>query len=336
MLTLLKAVSILFLLSVFFAYVLVPIVDGIRRRIRFGRKQRPLPRGVIIVALYGGMCAAGFVLWGLWGARIRYAIDVSAPAAIDRLFSSSDIGPLDALLAGMPGPESTREMVSNGATRLIAYIEREVRATFDDLIDASRYVKWLIVVPLGAFFLITTAPGFRRSAERLLPHGHLQWRSGEYFSDVNSALAGYVRAQLAAGLIVGVECLAGFAMFGLPNAVAMGVAAGVLELVPAIGPIAALLMATSQAGENALAVAVFLGCVRLVQDYVIYPKLVRRGMQLATPVVVIAVWCGAALAGATGVILAIPVAGFLSVSIRHWREYHAIERVVRDHARRRP
>jgi predicted PurR-regulated permease PerM len=46
--------------------------------------------------------------------------------------------------------------------------------------------------------------------------------------------------------------------------------------------------------------------------------------------VIIAVWCGAALDGAAGVILAIPVAGFLSVSLRHWREYREIERLVRS------
>jgi predicted PurR-regulated permease PerM len=45
--------------------------------------------------------------------------------------------------------------------------------------------------------------------------------------------------------------------------------------------------------------------------------------------VILVVWCGAALNGAAGVLLAIPFAGLLSVSVRHWREYRAIERLVR-------
>ncbi|HEV2985391.1 MAG TPA: AI-2E family transporter, partial [Vicinamibacterales bacterium] len=61
----------------------------------------------------------------------------------------------------------------------------------------------------------------------------------------------------------------------------------------------------------------------------IYPRLVRRGMHLSTLAVIVTIWGGAALAGAAGVILAIPVAGFLSVSLRHWREYRDIERLVR-------
>jgi hypothetical protein len=47
------------------------------------------------------------------------------------------------------------------------------------------------------------APSFQRSALRVLPRGHLRWRGEEYLRDVNSALAGYVRAQTAAGVLVG-------------------------------------------------------------------------------------------------------------------------------------
>ena len=73
--------------------------------------------------------------------------------------------------------------------------------------------------------------------------------------------------------------------------------------------------------------------LRVVQDLVIYPRLIRRGMHLSSAAVILAVWCGAALNGAAGVVLAIPCAGFLSVSVRHWREYHAIEHLVRTSAR---
>ena len=91
-------------------------------------------------------------------------------------------------------------------------------------------------------------------------------------------------------------------------------------------------MASSQAGGHALGVVAFLAALRVVQDYVIYPRLIRHGMHLSTPAVIVTIWFGAAVAGAAGVILAIPAAGFLSVSLRHWREYRAIERLVRASA----
>ena len=103
---------------------------------------------------------------------------------------------------------------------------------------------------------------------------------------------------------------------------------GVLELVPGIGPVTGLLVASSQASGHVLAVVLFLAGVRLLQDYVVYPRLIRHGMHLSTPAVILTIWGGAALAGAPGVLLAIPVAGCLSVSIRHWREDRDIERLV--------
>jgi predicted PurR-regulated permease PerM len=161
----------------------------------------------------------------------------------------------------------------------------------------------------------------------VLPRGHLQWRVEEYLRDVNSALAGYVRAQAAAALIVGTACVAGFVLLGATSAVSLGVLAGILELVPAIGPLTALLIAASQ-GDRLVSIVIFLVALRIVQDYVVYPRLVRRGMHLSTLAVILTVWTGAALAQAPGVILAIPVAGFISVSVRHWREYREIEQLL--------
>ncbi|PYR52737.1 MAG: hypothetical protein DMF89_02110, partial [Acidobacteria bacterium] len=299
-----QGASVLLLLSIFFAYVLVPIVDAARRRARFGRRRRPASRGAVTLTLCVVICASAFLVWKAAAAPIRHGITVVAPSAIDRLFSGRDNQPLDAVLRRIPPAMPLRQAVVTSTYGGIAYLEREVRATFDDLVAASRNARWLAIVPIVAFCLITMAPGFRRSAQRLLPHGHLKWRAGEYLRDVNSALAGYVRAQLAAGLIVGAACSVGFTLLGLPYAVPMGAAAGVLELVPAIGPVTVLLIATSQAGRGALVVAAFLLSLRVAQDYLIYPRLIRRGMHLSTPVVVVAIWCGAALAGAAGVVLA--------------------------------
>ena len=68
--------------------------------------------------------------------------------------------------------------------------------------------------------------------------------------------------------------------------------------------------------------------LRVVQDYVVYPQLVKSGMHLSTTAVIVTIWIGAAIAGAGGVILALPAAGCLSVSLRHWREYREIERLL--------
>jgi len=319
---------VLLLLSVFFAYLLAPVVPPVRRRVRIGRRRRPISDAAAIVLLYAVIFVPGALLWRMSEAAVKHWVAVTAPASVDRLFAGGTIAPLEAVFAHAPLPSGARGTLMRGSARIAAALERSTRATLAEGIAAARYAGWLAVTPIVAFLLLTCAPAFQRSALRVLPHGHLQWRLEEYLRDVNSALAGYVRAQAAAALIVGGACVAGFVVLGAPSAISLGVLAGILELVPAIGPLTVLLIATSQ-GDRVVAIVLFLAALRVIQDYVVYPRLIRRGMHLSTLAVILTVWIGAVLAQAPGVILAIPVAGLLSVSVRHWREYREIEQLVK-------
>ena len=327
MLRLIEGAGVLLLLSVFFAYVLGPALPPVRRFVRVGRRHRPISDAAAILLLYAVIFGPGFLLWRMSEPAVKHWVAVTAPASVDRLFAAGRIAPLDAVFAHAPLPAVVRGTLTRGSERAAASLERSARATLAEIIAAARYAGWLAVAPVIAFLLLTAAPAFQRSALRVLPRGHLQWRAEEYLRDVNSALAGYVRAQAAAGLIVGVACVAGFVLLGTRSAISLGVLAGILELVPALGPLTMLLIAASQS-DRLVGVVLFLAALRVIQDYVVYPWLVRRGMHLSTFAVILTVWAGAALAQAPGVILAIPVAGFLSVSVRHWREYREIERLI--------
>ena len=327
MVRVIEGAGVLLLLSVFFAYVLGPALPPVRRFVRVGRRHRPISDAAAILLLYAVIFGPGFLLWRMSEPAVKHWVAVTAPASVDRLFAAGRIAPLDAVFAHAPLPAVVRGTLTRGSERAAASLERSARVTLAEIIAAAHNAGWLAVAPVIAFLLLTAAPAFQRSALRVLPRGHLQWRAEEYLRDVNSALAGYVRAQAAAGLIVGVACVAGFVLLGTRSAISLGVLAGILELVPALGPLTMLLIAASQS-DRLVGVVLFLAALRVIQDYVVYPWLVRRGMHLSTLAVILTVWAGAALAQAPGVILAIPVAGFLSVSVRHWREYREIERLI--------
>jgi predicted PurR-regulated permease PerM len=322
--------SVLLLLSMFFAYLLAPAVDIVSRTIRFGPRRRPLARGAALALIYALLSIPIGLAWRFGSAPIAQWVAVTAPAAVDDLFDSGNFETIDRFVSAMPGPVSARPMLRRRIDAVVGYIEHEAHSTLDTMIDGARYAAWLTVVPVLAALLLTVWPSFRRSTLRVLPHGHLQWRGEEYLHDVNSALAGYIRAQAAAGVIVGSMCVAGFVLLKIPSAVSLGVAAGILELVPALGPVTTMLIAVTEAGDRALTVVAFLIALRIVQDTLVYPRLIRHGMHLSTPVLIVSIWSGATIAGAAGVIIALPVAGFISVSLRHWREYRLIERVIRS------
>jgi predicted PurR-regulated permease PerM len=127
-----------------------------------------------------------------------------------------------------------------------------------------------------------------------------------------------------------VVCAIGFTLLGLPGGLVMGVIAGVFEFVPLVGPVTVALMAAIlamlHAGPfNAFLVLLFLGVLRIVQDYAIYPRLIGQGIHLHPLAVIFAILAGEKLGGVPGVFLAIPLVAILTVSYRHWLEHHGNE-----------
>jgi predicted PurR-regulated permease PerM len=176
-----------------------------------------------------------------------------------------------------------------------------------------------------AFFLLKDGAAFRRNILLTLPRGRLRGRGAELVEDINDALAAYMRAALLACLLVGVLCTIGFVLIGVPYALLFGVVAGLLEFIPLVGPLAVALGATLVASfhsiNQAIWVVAFLGALRLAQDYVVFPRLVRRGIHMHPLGVILAILSGAELAGIVGIFLAIPAVAVLSVMHRHLLEY---------------
>src|SRR5207244_13230813 len=172
---------------------------------------------------------------------------------------------------------------------------------------------------------------FRRTILMALPH-RLQLRGLRLFEELNATLVAYIRAQLLACVLVGTLCGVGFAVIGIPYPVLLGVLAGVLEFIPLVGPLVlaavAAIVGALHAPVLALCAVSFLGILRLVEDYAIYPRLIRRGIHLHPLAVIVAILIGAELDGVAGMFLAVPAAAMASVVYRHWLEWRCCDASV--------
>src|SRR4029077_6763308 len=130
---------------------------------------------------------------------------------------------------------------------------------------------------------------------------------------------------LIACVLVGVLSGAGFAVLGNPYAVLLGVLAAVMEFIPLIGPlvVAAVAVVIAALHDPMMAVwtALFLTVLRVVEDYVIYPRLIGRDIHLHPLVVILALLAGVELDGIAGIFIAVPVVALMTVVARHWLEW---------------
>src|SRR5215213_11739029 len=307
--TKITGIILLLVLSIFFAYFVSPLVEFLRRERTMGGRTIAIPKVVSIALAYLIIMAA-----------IVFAVFVILPSLSDQFPQFADQAKANWKSLGsrteeiikysrrLPAPLVTAasDAVSNATNRVSAVATELATVALSYIV---LYTPWLILIPILAFFLLKDAESFRRSALLMLPRGRWRWRGDEFFQDINSTLAAYIRAQLTACLFIGVVCALGFTLLGLPGGLVMGVMAGAFEFVPLVGPltiaIIAGILAMFHAGPfNAFLVLLFLGVLRIVQDYVVYPRLIGQGIHLHPLAVIFAILAGEKLAGVAGIFLA--------------------------------
>jgi predicted PurR-regulated permease PerM len=328
-------IILLLVLSIFFAYLVSPLVEILRRPRRVGSRTLAIPKVLAIVLAYAiilivVVTAVYLVLPSLANQYPEFSTQAKEywTAVGEKAKSWSEFSRSNRL------PPRIVEAINNAVPRALDTVGSLAGEFFTAALSyLVLYIPWLILIPILAFFLLKDAESFRRSALLMLPRGRWRWRGDEFFQDVNSTLAAYIRAQLTACLFIGVVCAIGFTLLGLPGGLVMGVIAGIFEFVPLVGPllvaIMAAILATLHAGPfNAFLVLLFLGVLRVAQDYAIYPRLIGQGIHLHPLAVIFAILAGEKLAGVAGVFLAIPVVAILTVSYRHWLEHRGSEGIA--------
>lgn len=332
----LESVILLVVLSIFFAYLIAPLVEMVRRPFQLRGREHSMPRpiaiGIVYLAIFGSIgLALYFLLPGLGNQLTQFAKNAPGyfTSARTRAQSMNDFYERYRL------PQSAREAVNRNITHIIETVGTYTTEGLGNfLLSSLTYLPWLVLIPILAFFLLKDADSFRRSALQMLPRGRWRWRGDEFFQDVNSTLAAYIRAQLTACLLIGLICTIGFYLIGLPYWLPLGIIAGLLEFIPLVGPltiaIVAALIASFYSFNQSMIVLLFLGVLRIVQDYVIYPRIIGQGIHLHPLAVILSILAGAELAGIAGIFLAIPVVAIGTVSYRHWLEHRGSEGLVAD------
>jgi predicted PurR-regulated permease PerM len=335
MLYALRGVILLILLSMLFAYLVVPLVEFVCRPVMWAGRKRAVPRPVAIALVYLGLFSAigiaSYLLLPLLAAQVaEFGRQIPSYLA----YARDELQAWQYLINADRFPPVVRDAIDQASTHTVDAAGNSVSYAVSGLLPLLAYLPWFVLIPVVAFFLLKDGNVFRSIMLQTLPPGQLRGRGAELFEDINDALAAYMRAALLACLLVGVLCTVGFALIGLPYALLFGVFGGLLEFIPLVGPFAvaigALLVASFHSLDQAIGVLVFLGALRLAQDYVIFPRLVRRGIHIHPLGVILAILSGAELAGIAGVFLAIPAVAVLSVMHRHVLEYRRTDGLVSE------
>jgi len=180
----------------------------------------------------------------------------------------------------------------------------------------------VITIAFLTFFMLLEGPALVERAYGLMaPEAERRWR--KVGREIYRTVGGYVTGALTIALIAGVFSAILLAVLGIPYAIALGLLAGMLSLIPLAGATIAIVILTTIAFLTSsvpvgIAVLVALVIYQQVENHVLYPLVYSRTVELSPLAILIAVLIGASLGGILGALAAIPVAGTIQVILRDW------------------
>ena len=308
---------IAFLFAIFFAYLVDPAVSRVQRWTR--------SRGAAIAVIYLLILVFLVTLFFFVGPKIAHQtqrLTATLPGLLDQL-SSGNIAETLGREHGWSGNTivQTRAFLASHRTQFLGLVQRlGLRAA-----EVAKDSWLLVLIPILAAFFLKDGSTFSETA---LTFVHTRPQR-EFFegvrADLNQMLAHFIRAQLTLAALTLVAYTSFLGAMRVPYAAVLGTAGGMLEFIPVVGPLVAAVIIIGvsllTSYPHWIILLVFLGAWRLMQDYVISPRIMGRSLELHPLAALFGVLAGGEIAGVLGIYLSIPVMASLRIVARRWQLY---------------
>ena len=308
---------IAFLFAIFFAYLVDPAVS----RMEKWTKSRGTAIGIIYLLLVV-LLVTFFFFVGPKIARQAQRLGQTLPALLDQVGS----GKIAVTIGQEHGWSGT---TIRQAEAFLTNYRNDLLKVAQDLglrvADAAKESWLLLVVPILAVFFLKDGEAFGEAALSFV-----QTRPQREFlegvrGDLNQMLAQFIRAQLTLAALSFIVYISFMGLTRVPYALMLGTAGGMMEFIPVVGPLVAALLiigvALLMSYPHWILLLIFLAGWRLIQDYVVSPRVMGRSMELHPLAALFGVLAGGEIAGVLGVYLSIPVMASLRIVWRRWRLY---------------
>jgi len=273
-------------------------------------RKRRVPRALGIAAHY--LAFVGFLALLLW---------LAVPRALDQVGK--------ALGGDVPTSQEELRTATSRTTGIAHAVLERVQHWLGELpgpaglIDpALQWTQLGLEVAFGIFFTLAAAAYWIYERDRaialvatILPTKR-QRLVIDTWQLIDLKLGAYVRGQLLLIVFVGTVLSIAFWAIGLPYWLLLGVYAGVVEIIPVVGPLiagaAAVGVGLTVSWQHALGAALIVLVVRQLEDYVVIPRVLGHAVGLSPLFVLVSVAATAILFGEATILLAIPLAAVIA------------------------
>lgn len=182
----------------------------------------------------------------------------------------------------------------------------------------------IIVVFSLSFYMSVEEDGIKKFISSITPKKHRAY-AVSLTERIKYKLGKWFAGQLALMLLIAVFDFVGLALAGVPYALILAIFAGIMEIIPYVGPIISAIpgvvlgfLVSPLTGFLALLVYII---AQQFENHVVLPQVMKRAVGLSPITVILVLLIGAKIAGTLGAILAVPVATAVSLVVKDYMEH---------------
>ena len=301
-----RSVLVLITVSLFLAVGLDPLVQ----KMIYRGLGRGTAIGIVFLGVIGVFVAFGFAVVPPLIAQSNAFIQ-NAPGYIEELGRSDRIRAFDQQYGVL---DNMQRYITSGniGQRVFGGI------VGFGMVVANTVFSAFTVLVLTLYFL-AALPGVKRQAYRLVPASRRR-RFSLLSDEVLRRIGGYVGGATTVATLAGLSAYVFFLVIELPYALPLALFGGLMSLIPMVGAtIAALVIAGIgffSSPTTAVIILVFYALYQQVENYVVYPRVMKRSVDVPAAATIVAALLGGALLGVLGALLAIPIAAGLLLIFR--------------------
>ena len=148
----------------------------------------------------------------------------------------------------------------------------------------------------------------------------------EFFHEVDNQLGNWIRGEMILMTVIGLITFLGLIALKMPYALPLAIIAGLLEIIPNIGPVFSAIPAIAVAfltfgWPAAIAIAGLYLVVQQLENNLIVPKIMRTNVNINPLVSILGILIGAKLFGVVGALLAVPIFIVFRTVFTTWKKY---------------
>lgn len=204
---------------------------------------------------------------------------------------------------------------------LASKVDNIISTSFNDAINHLTYyvsgivsvAAFLFIVPFIAFFLLKDSSAIQKSLIHIVPNKYFEM-SYWILKRISLQLGRFVRGWIFDATFVGVFIGFGFYLIGLPNALPLGVIAGLGHLIPYFGPVIgglpAIILSIMQTGDLSQVPLIILivSLTYTVDNGFVQPYVFSKSVDMHPIIIILLIIAGSELYGLLGMLLAVPIA----------------------------